>query len=97
LAAVELSLSNSKLEGLNSKIRLINHRGYGHRSAAAPAVSYSNPRRLVRGSSGETLLSALASACRSSRDRGCSRPSHVDMEMQAMAAARVSALLTGAD
>lgn len=35
LAAVELGLSNSKLEGLNSKIRLINQRGYGHRSAAA--------------------------------------------------------------
>lgn len=35
LAAVELDLSNSKLEGLNSKIRLINHRGYGHHSAAA--------------------------------------------------------------
>lgn len=35
LAAVELQLSNSKLEGLNSKIRLINHRGYGHHSAAA--------------------------------------------------------------
>jgi transposase len=35
LAAVELRLSNSKLEGLNSKIRLINHRGYGHHSAAA--------------------------------------------------------------
>lgn len=35
LAAVELSLSNSKLEGLNSKIRLINHRGYGHHTAAA--------------------------------------------------------------
>ena len=32
LNAVELGLSNSKLEGLNSKIRLINHRGYGHRS-----------------------------------------------------------------
>lgn len=28
-------MSNSKLEGLNSKIRLINHRGYGHHSAAA--------------------------------------------------------------
>jgi Transposase len=27
--------SNCKLEGLNSKIRLINHRGYGHHSAAA--------------------------------------------------------------
>ena len=35
LSAVELGLSNSRLEGLNSKIRLINHRGYGHRSAAA--------------------------------------------------------------
>jgi transposase len=35
LAAVELRLPNSKLEGLNSKIRLINHRGYGHHSAAA--------------------------------------------------------------
>jgi transposase len=35
LAAVELDLSNSKLEGINSKIRLINHRGYGHHSAAA--------------------------------------------------------------
>ncbi len=35
LAAVELGLSNSKLEGLNSKIRLINHRGYGHHSSGA--------------------------------------------------------------
>jgi len=35
LAAVDLGLSNSKLEGLNSKVRLINHRGYGHHSAAA--------------------------------------------------------------
>ena len=35
LAAIELGLSNSKLEGLNSKIRLINHRGYGHYSATA--------------------------------------------------------------
>jgi transposase len=35
LAAVELGLSNSKLEGLASKIRLINHRGYGHHTAAA--------------------------------------------------------------
>ncbi len=35
LAAIELGLSNSKLEGLNSKIRLINHRGYGHHSAVA--------------------------------------------------------------
>jgi transposase len=35
LAAVDLGLSNSKLEGLNSKIGLINHRGYGHHTAAA--------------------------------------------------------------
>jgi transposase len=35
LATVELGLANSRLEGLNSKIRLINHRGYGHHSAAA--------------------------------------------------------------
>jgi transposase len=35
LAAIELGLSNSKLEGLNSKVRLINHRGYGHHSASA--------------------------------------------------------------
>lgn len=35
LATIELGLSNSKLEGLNSKIRLINHRGYGHHSATA--------------------------------------------------------------
>jgi transposase len=35
IAAVELGLSNSKLEGLASKIRLINHRGYGHHSATA--------------------------------------------------------------
>jgi transposase len=32
LAAVELGLSNSRLEGTNSKIRMINHRGYGHHS-----------------------------------------------------------------
>jgi transposase len=35
LDAIELGLSNSKLEGLNSKIRLINHRGFGHHSPAA--------------------------------------------------------------
>ncbi len=35
LAAVDLGLSNSKLEGLASKVRLINHRGYGHHTAAA--------------------------------------------------------------
>jgi transposase len=40
LAAVELGLSNSKLEGLNSKIRLINHRGYGHSLPALTAMIY---------------------------------------------------------
>jgi hypothetical protein len=35
LVAVELGLSNSKLEGLNSETRLINHSGCGHDSAAA--------------------------------------------------------------
>lgn len=35
LAAIELGLSNSKIEGLNSKTRLINHRGYGHHTPAA--------------------------------------------------------------
>lgn len=27
---IELGLTNARLEGTNSKIRLINHRGYGH-------------------------------------------------------------------
>jgi transposase len=35
LGAVQLGLSNSTLEGLTSKIRLIDHRGYGHHSPAA--------------------------------------------------------------
>ncbi len=34
LAAVEHHLSNSRLEGINAKIRLINRRGYGHPKAA---------------------------------------------------------------
>lgn len=32
VAAVQLGLSNSRLEGINAKIRLIQHRGYGHRN-----------------------------------------------------------------
>ncbi|HZD65730.1 MAG TPA: ISL3 family transposase [Acidimicrobiales bacterium] len=40
LAAVELGLSNSRLEGLNSKVRLINHRGYGHSLPALVAMIY---------------------------------------------------------
>jgi transposase len=35
LAAIELGLSNGRLEGLNSKVRLISHRSYGFHSAAA--------------------------------------------------------------
>jgi len=35
LAAIELGLSNGRLEGLNSKIRLISHRAYGFHSAGA--------------------------------------------------------------
>lgn len=33
LAAIELGISNALIEGINSKIRLINARGYGHHSA----------------------------------------------------------------
>jgi transposase len=33
IAAVELGLSNSRLEGINTKIRVIQRRGYGHRDA----------------------------------------------------------------
>ena len=33
LAAIELGLSNGRLEGLNSKIRLISHRAFGFHSA----------------------------------------------------------------
>jgi transposase len=35
LAAIELGLSNGRLEGLNSKVRLLSHRSYGFHSAAA--------------------------------------------------------------
>ena len=35
LAAVELGLSNARLEALNSKVRLISHRAYGFHSADA--------------------------------------------------------------
>ncbi|MCA1678423.1 MAG: transposase [Actinobacteria bacterium] len=34
LAAVRLGLSNARLEGLNSKVRLISHRSFGFHSAA---------------------------------------------------------------
>jgi transposase len=70
LAAVELGLSNSKLEGLNSKVRLINHRGYGHHSTAAEVdraadgsgatghgMTHGNPRRTGK----KTLLVATRS------------------------------------
>jgi transposase len=35
--AVKLGFSNSRLEGINSKIRLINRRGYGHHTVASLA------------------------------------------------------------
>ncbi len=35
LAAIELNLSNGRLEALNSKVRLISHRAYGFHSANA--------------------------------------------------------------
>ncbi len=35
LQAVRLGLSNGRLEGLNSKVRLISHRSFGFHSAAA--------------------------------------------------------------
>lgn len=35
LAAIELGLSNGRLEGLNSKVRLLSHRSFGFHSAAA--------------------------------------------------------------
>jgi transposase len=35
LAAIELGLSNGRLEALNSKVRLISHRAYGFHSASA--------------------------------------------------------------
>ena len=35
LAAIELGLSNGRLEALNSKVRLISHRAYGFHSADA--------------------------------------------------------------
>ena len=35
LAAVDLNISNGRLEGLNSKVRLLSHRAYGFKSADA--------------------------------------------------------------
>ena len=35
LAAVEIGISNGRLEALNSKVRLISHRAYGFHSANA--------------------------------------------------------------
>jgi transposase len=39
VAAVELGLSNSRLEGINAKIRLIQRRGYGYHSVDSLAAS----------------------------------------------------------
>lgn len=38
VAAVELGLSNSRVEGINSKIRLVNRRAHGHRTAKSLAA-----------------------------------------------------------
>lgn len=38
VAAVEHGLSNSRLEGINAKIRLINRRGFGHPNAHSLAA-----------------------------------------------------------
>jgi transposase len=38
IAAVELNLSNARLEGINSRIRLIQRRGYGYRSVDSLAA-----------------------------------------------------------
>lgn len=38
IAAIELGLSNSRLEGINSKIRVIQRRSYGHHTADAIAA-----------------------------------------------------------
>ncbi|HUP86660.1 MAG TPA: transposase, partial [Acidimicrobiales bacterium] len=38
VAAVELGLSNARLEGINSKIRLIQRRGHGYHSVQALAA-----------------------------------------------------------
>jgi transposase len=41
LAAIELGLSNGRLEGLNSRVRLISHRSFGfHSSAPLIALIY---------------------------------------------------------
>jgi transposase len=39
VAAVEWGLSNSRLEGINAKIRLINNRAHGHKTAKALTAS----------------------------------------------------------
>ena len=39
IAAVELDLSNSRLEGINGKIRLIQRRGYGYHSVDSLAAA----------------------------------------------------------
>ncbi|MBL0203872.1 MAG: transposase [Candidatus Microthrix sp.] len=40
IASVELGLSDSRLEGTNSKIRLLNHRGYGHHRQHVHPIIY---------------------------------------------------------
>lgn len=40
IAAIELGLSNSRLEGINSKIRVVQRRGYGHSAPALTSMIY---------------------------------------------------------
>ncbi|WP_190812850.1 transposase [Saccharopolyspora pogona] len=40
IAAIELGLSNSLLEGINSKIRVIQRRGYGHSPESLSTMIY---------------------------------------------------------
>jgi transposase len=59
VSAVELGLSNSRLEGFNSKLALINHRGYGfHSPEALMATIYLT--------SGPVVLPPLWPSCQSS-------------------------------
>jgi transposase len=39
IATIEHKLSNFRLEGINSKIRLVNRRAHGHRTAESLAAS----------------------------------------------------------
>ena len=82
LAAVKLGLSISKLEGINSRIRLINHRGYGHHSAAAliamiylccSGITVKLPTEKVRSPSISPLRAQTAAVLQSTSHQGQKR------------------------